>query len=74
LCKSEARRERGQVGGKGRKGEEWVFGALSDDTEVFREGGGNGVDFLCGLLIGKDGSGWDCVGDVTLKGIHARRG
>ena len=74
LCKSEARRERGWVGGKRRKGEEWVFRASLDDIEVFREGGGNGVDFLCSLLIRKDGSGWDCVGDVMLKGVHARRG
>ena len=74
LCKSEARHERGRVGGKRRKGEEWVFRASSDDTEVFREGGSNGVDFLCSLLICKDGSGWDCVGDVTLKGVYVRRG
>jgi len=74
LHKLEAGRERGWVGGKRRERNKWVFGALSDDAEVFREGGGHGVDFLRCLLICKDGSGWDCVGDVVLEGIHARRG
>ena len=81
LCEPGAGCEWGRGSGKWRKGEEQVLGAASDDTEVFGEGGGHGVDLLGHFFVCKYGcrgvgpkTNVSGVRNVPLECVHARRG